>query len=137
MLVLIQRQGKAADTTFLTSFAQVYWRPAWMSEEPKKKKKKRRELQKRTRYDIYAELLRVIYIWGYCPLTRAARSTNMPVDRAKESITELVDRGLLEEDDDDGMTVFKVTVRGHQYLELYKRLAGLVGIPIPEPIIGM
>ncbi|MCK5390659.1 MAG: hypothetical protein KAJ36_09215, partial [Candidatus Thorarchaeota archaeon] len=96
-----------------------------------------RELQKRTRYDIYAELLRVIYIWGFCPLTRAARSTNMPVDRAKDSIGELCKRGLLEEDDDEGMRVYKVTTRGHQYLELYKRMAGLVGIPIPEPIIGM
>ncbi len=104
---------------------------------PPKKKKRKREHQKRTRYDIYAELIRVIYIWGGSPLTRAARSTNMPVDRAKESITELVGRGLLEEDDDDGMRVFKVTVRGHQYLELYKRMAGLVGIPIPKPIIGM
>lgn len=108
-----------------------------MSYEAPKKKRKKKELQKRTRYDIYAELLRVIYIWGFCPLTRAARSTNMPVDRAKESITELVGRGLLEEDDDDGMRVYKVTVRGHQYLELYKRMAGLVGIPIPDPIIGM
>ena len=108
-----------------------------MSDDAPKKKRKKKEHQKRTRYDIYAELLRVIYIWGFCPLTRAARSTNMPVDRAKESITELVGRGLLEEDDDDGMRVFKVTVRGHQYLELYKRMAGLVGIPIPDPIIGM
>jgi predicted transcriptional regulator len=105
--------------------------------EAPKKKKRKRELQKRTRYDIYAELLRVIYIWGFCPLTRAARSTNMPVDRAKESIGELCKRGLLEEDDDEGMRVYKVTTRGHQYLELYKRMAGLVGIPIPEPIIGM
>ena len=105
--------------------------------EAPKKKKRKRELQKRTRYDIYAELLRVIYIWGFCPLTRAARSTNMPVDRAKDSIGELCRRGLLEEDDDEGMRVYKVTTRGHQYLELYKRMAGLVGIPIPEPIIGM
>jgi predicted transcriptional regulator len=108
-----------------------------LSDEAPTKKRKKKDLQKRTRYDIYAELLRVIYIWGFCPLTRAARSTNMPVDRAKESITQLVNRGLLEEDDDDGMRVFKVTVRGHQYLELYKRMAGLVGIPIPDPIIGM
>jgi hypothetical protein len=43
----------------------------------------------------------------------------------------------LEEEDDDGLRVYKVTVRGHQYLELYKRMASLVGIPIPEPIIGM
>ncbi|UCE10018.1 MAG: hypothetical protein JSW61_13765 [Candidatus Thorarchaeota archaeon] len=100
-------------------------------------KKKKREHLKRTRYDIYAELIRVIYIYGHCPLTRAARSTNMPVDRAKESITELVERGLLEEEDDDGRKVYIVSVRGHQYLELYKRMAGLVGIPIPDPIIGM
>lgn len=100
-------------------------------------RKKKKQRIKRTRYDIYAELIRVIYIYGYCPLTRAARSTNMPVDRAKESITELVESGLLEEDEEDGRRVFKVTVLGHQYLELYKRMAGLVGIPIPEPIIGM
>jgi predicted transcriptional regulator len=101
------------------------------------KKKKKRERVKRTRYDIYAELIRVISVYGYCPLTRAARSTNMPVDRAKESILELVDRGLLQIDDEEGSILYSVSVRGHQYLEIYKRLAGLVGIPIPEPMIGM
>jgi predicted transcriptional regulator len=96
-----------------------------------------RQKSKRTRYDIFAEIIRVIYIYGYCPLTRAARSTNMPVDRAKDTILELVDAGLLEQEHDNGSTLYVVTVRGHQYLELYKRMAGLVGIPIPEPIIGM
>lgn len=95
------------------------------------------ELLKRSRYDIYAEIIRVVYIYGYCPLTRAARSTNLPVDRAKETITHLLERGLLEEEVDEGRKVYKVTVRGHQYLELYKRIAGLVGMPMPEPIIGM
>lgn len=98
---------------------------------------KKGERIKRTRYDIYAELIRVIYIYGYCPLTRAARSTNMPVDRAKATIGELLERGLLEEEVEDGSRLYKVTVRGHQYLELYKRLAAMVGMPIPEPIIGM
>lgn len=98
---------------------------------------KSRLKSKRTRYDIYAEIVRVIFIYGYCPLTRAARSTNMPVDRAKETIIELVDSGLLAQDDDNGSILYSVTVRGHQYLELYKRMAGLVGIPIPEPIVGM
>ena len=98
---------------------------------------KKGERIKRTRYDIYAELIRVIYIYGYCPLTRAARSTNMPVDRAKDTIGELLERGLLEEEVEDGSRLYKVTVRGHQYLELYKRLAAMVGMPIPEPIIGM
>ncbi|MCK5238079.1 MAG: hypothetical protein KAR33_00950 [Candidatus Thorarchaeota archaeon] len=101
------------------------------------KKKKKAERVKRTRYDIFAELIRVILIYGYCPLTRAARSTNMPVDRAKESILVLVDRGLLQKDDDEGSIVYSVTVRGHQYLEIYKRMAGLVGVPIPDPIIGL
>ena len=96
-----------------------------------------RQKSKRTRYDIFAEIIRVIYIYGYCPLTRAARSTNMPVDRAKDTILELVDAGLLEQEYDNGSTLYAVTVRGHQYLELYKRMAGLVGIPMPEPIIGM
>ena len=98
---------------------------------------KARMKAKRTRYDIYAEIVRVIYIYGHCPLTRAARSTNMPVDRAKDTILELVDAGLLEQEINDGSTYYSVTVRGHQYLELYKRMAGLVGIPIPEPIVGM
>jgi predicted transcriptional regulator len=96
-----------------------------------------RQKSKRTRYDIFAEIIRVIFIYGYCPLTRAARSTNMPVDRAKDTILELVDAGLLEQEDENGSTLYAVTVRGHQYLELYKRMAGLVGIPIPDPIIGM
>jgi predicted transcriptional regulator len=99
--------------------------------------KKKKERIKRTRYDIYAEIIRVIYIYGYCPLTRAARSTNMPVDRAKVSITELMERGLLQEDEEEGKRVYSVTVRGHQYLELYKRMAALVGIPVPEPIVGL
>jgi predicted transcriptional regulator len=61
----------------------------------------------------------------------------MPVDRAKATIGELLKRGLLEEEVEDGSRLYKVTVRGHQYLELYKRLASMVGMPIPEPIIGM
>ncbi|MHA1771890.1 MAG: winged helix-turn-helix domain-containing protein [Candidatus Thorarchaeota archaeon] len=99
--------------------------------------RKKSELLKRTRYDIYAEILRVIYIYGECPLTRAARSTNMPVDRAKVIINHLLERGLLEEDAEEGRRLYKVTVQGHQYLELYKRIATLVGVPIPDPIIGM
>jgi len=47
----------------------------------------------------------------------------MPVDRAKTAIEHLVERGLLDEEEEDGRRVYKVTVRGHQYLELYRRLA--------------
>ena len=61
----------------------------------------------------------------------------MPVDRAKECISDLMERGLLEQEIDGRAKIYKVTVRGHQYLELYKRMAGLVGVPVLEPIIGM
>ena len=89
---------------------------------------------KRTRFDIYAMLIRVMIIHGYCPLTRAARSTNLPVDRAKSTIQFLVERGLVAEEVDDGHRLYRVTVRGNQYLELYKRLVSLVGMPVPEPV---
>jgi len=91
---------------------------------------------KRSRYDIFAMLIRVVMIHGYCPLTRAARATNLPVDRAKKTVEYLRDRGLLEEQDEDGHRAFRATVRGSQFLELYKRLVALVGTPMPEPIVG-
>lgn len=89
---------------------------------------------KRTRYDIYAMLIRVIIIHGYCPLTRAARSTNLPVDRAKETMEFLLDRGLVEVEEEEGRRLFRVTVRGRQYLEMYKRMISFVGMPMPEPV---
>ncbi|MFX0167838.1 MAG: winged helix-turn-helix domain-containing protein [Candidatus Hodarchaeota archaeon] len=91
-------------------------------------------LHKRTRYDIYAMLIRIIVIHGYCPLTRAARSTNLPVDRAKTTLQFLEDRGLIEVAEEEGRRLFRVTVRGRQYLELYKRMITFVGMPMPEPI---
>jgi predicted transcriptional regulator len=91
-------------------------------------------IHKRTRYDIYAMLIRIIIIHGYCPLTRAARSTNLPVDRAKTTLQFLEDRGLVEVTEEDGRRLFRVTVRGRQYLEMYKRMIAFVGMPMPEPV---
>ena len=89
---------------------------------------------KRTRYDIYAMLIRIIVIHGYCPLTRAARSTNLPVDRAKTTLDFLEERGLVEVVEEDSRRLFRVTTRGRQYLEMYKRMIGFVGMPLPEPV---
>jgi predicted transcriptional regulator len=89
---------------------------------------------KRTRYDIYAMLIRIIVIHGYCPLTRAARSTNLPVDRAKTTLQFLEDRGLVEVIEEDNRRLFRVTTRGRQFLEMYKRLITFVGMPMPEPV---
>lgn len=89
---------------------------------------------KRTRYDIYAMLIRIIVIHGYCPLTRAARSTNLPVDRAKTTLQFLEDRGLVEVIEEDNRRLFIVTTRGRQFLEMYKRMITFVGMPMPEPV---
>jgi predicted transcriptional regulator len=91
-------------------------------------------IYKRTRYDIYAMLIRIIVIHGYCPLTRAARSTNLPVDRAKTTLEFLKGRGLVEAIEEDNRRLFRVTTRGRQYLEMYKRMIGFVGMPMQEPV---
>jgi predicted transcriptional regulator len=79
-------------------------------------------------------LIRVIIIHGYCPLTRAARSTNLPVDRAKTTLEFLNERGLVETVEEEGRRQFRVTVRGRQFLEMYKRMIGFVGMPMQEPV---
>ena len=79
-------------------------------------------------------LIRIIMIQGYSPLTRAARSTNLPVDRAKTTIEFLCEMGLLAEEQEKGQRLYRVTVRGSQYLELYKRMVKFVGVPMPEPL---
>ncbi len=91
-------------------------------------------IHKRTRYDNCGMLIRIMSIHGYCPLTRAARSTNLPVDRAKTTLEFLKARGLVEVEEEDQRRLFRVTVRGRQYLEMYKRLISFVGMPMPEPV---
>jgi len=39
--------------------------------------------RRRTKYDIYADIIEVIVRKGLCPLTRISYGANMPVDRAK------------------------------------------------------
>jgi predicted transcriptional regulator len=84
---------------------------------------------KRTRYDTYADILRVIAHRGHCTLSRAARSSNLPVDRAKKILTYLCDRGLLTKSMTEDHTVYRATARGFTYLELYKQIRTLVGAP--------
>ena len=84
---------------------------------------------KRTRYDTYADLIRVIAHRGFCSLSRAARSANLPVDRAKTTIQYLCNRGVLVEKEENQRKGYKTTARGFTYLELYKQIRTLVGAP--------
>lgn len=51
--------------------------------------------QRRTRYDIYADIIEVIAKRGVCSLTRTSYGANMPVDRTKKKLKFLVSHGFL------------------------------------------
>ncbi|MBN1329933.1 MAG: hypothetical protein JXA54_10715 [Candidatus Heimdallarchaeota archaeon] len=87
---------------------------------------RRRSSLRRSKYEILNEILNIIYYQSDLPLTRIARAANLPVDRAKPLLIFLQTRNLIHDDEDDGLTVFRISPEGVEFLELFKRLAKLV-----------
>lgn len=81
--------------------------------------------KRRTRYEIYADLLDIVARRGYCRVTRASYGANLPVDRAKKSLGFLASRGFLKEEDRDDSKIYKITKRGLEYLESFKQMKRL------------
>ncbi len=81
--------------------------------------------KRRTRYEIYADLLATVARRGYCRLTRASYGANLPVDRAKKALAFLASRGFLREKDVDDSKVYKITKRGLEYLETFRQMRKL------------
>ena len=54
-------------------------------------------MERRTRYDIYADILGVIMARGVMGVTRISYGANLPVDRCKEALEFLVERGMVKE----------------------------------------
>ena len=96
---------------------------------------RRRSSLRRSKYEIYNEILNIIYYQSDLPLTRIARAANLPVDRAKPILIFLQNRNLIFDDEDEGLTVFRITPNGVEFLELFKRLAKLV--PSDDDMEGM
>jgi len=96
---------------------------------------RRRTSLRRSRYEIYNEILSIIYYQSDLPLTRIARAGNMPVDRAKPLLMFLKSRDLIFDDEDDGLIVYRITPTGVEFLELFKRLSKLV--PSEEDLDGL
>lgn len=95
--------------------------------------------KRRTRYEIYADLLDIVARRGYCRVTRASYGANLPVDRAKKSLGFLASRGFLKEEDRGDSKIYKITKRGLEYLESFKQMKRLFaaldkGIPFSEKI---
>lgn len=81
-----------------------------------------RSLERRTKYEIYADLLWTVMKRKSCPITRASYGANLPVDRAKKFLHFLASRGFVKEERIDNFITYKVTKRGLEYLETFRKM---------------
>lgn len=80
------------------------------------------EERRRTKYDIYADIIRIIARKGVCSLTRISYGANMPVDRTKKVLTFLVEHGFIRELKENESKKYGATKWGLEYLETYRRM---------------
>lgn len=78
--------------------------------------------RRRTKYDIYADVIEVIARKGICSLTRISYGANMPVDRAKKTLEFLISRGFIREVTAGSGKKYRVTKWGLEFLETYKNM---------------
>jgi predicted transcriptional regulator len=78
--------------------------------------------RKRTKYDIYADVIEMVAKKDLCSLTRISYGANMPVDRAKKIVNFLVSHGFLNEIVATDRKRYRATKWGLEYLETFKRM---------------
>ena len=78
--------------------------------------------QRRTKYDIYADIIEIVAMKGLCSLTRVSYGANMPVDRTKKELSFLVAHGFIYEVSFDNSKKYRATKWGLEYLETFKRM---------------
>lgn len=78
--------------------------------------------RKRTKYDIYADIIEMVARKDLCSLTRISYGANMPVDRTKKVVTYLTSHGFLREIITDNRKGYRTTKWGLEYLETFKRM---------------
>ena len=76
--------------------------------------------KRRTKYEIYSDLLDIIVRKGSCRVTRASYGANLPVDRAKNVVAFLAERGLVRDEDYGGTRGYRITARGGEFLQALK-----------------
>jgi len=98
--------------------------------------------RRRTKYDIYADIIEVIARKGLGSLTRISYGANMPVDRLKKTLNFLVSHGVVREMTVGDRKKYRATKWGLEYLEAFKRMrkffAALeepVTVKIPEVVL--
>ena len=78
--------------------------------------------RRRTKYDIYADVIEIIARKGVCSLTRVSYGANMPVDRTKKVLSFLASHGFIKEMAVDDSKKYGATKWGLEYLETFKRM---------------
>jgi len=78
--------------------------------------------RKRTKYDIYADVIEMAAKKDLCSLTRISYGANMPVDRAKKVVNFLVSHGFLHEITVGDHKRYRATKWGLEYLETFKHM---------------
>ncbi|MFB0503534.1 MAG: winged helix-turn-helix domain-containing protein [Candidatus Bathyarchaeia archaeon] len=74
------------------------------------------KLPRRTRYEIYLDILETVRRKGTCPITRLSYGAGLPVDRTKKVVELLLAQGLLREEDIGERRVYRITQRGGEFL---------------------
>jgi len=78
--------------------------------------------RKRTKYDVYADIIEMVAKKDLCTLTRISYGANMPVDRAKKAVNFLVSHGFLREVIVNDHKKYRAAKWGLEYLETFKRM---------------
>jgi len=82
-------------------------------------------LERRTRYEIYADLLEIVMKRGSCLVTRASYGANLPIDRTKKFLSFLASRGFVKEEVVNGSHRYSITKRGLEYLDTFRKMRKL------------
>ncbi len=83
------------------------------------------QVSKRSRVDIYAEILEALKRKGPTKITRVSYAVRIPVDRAKKSLADLAAFGLTNIQTGEE-TSYSITHRGLEFLDAYWKLDGFL-----------
>lgn len=84
------------------------------------------DLGRRTKYEIYLDILETVRRKGACPITRISYGAGIPVDRTKKVVRFLVSRGLVREENVSDKRLYRITTRGGEFLEALKTVRKFV-----------
>ena len=82
-------------------------------------------MSKRSRVDIYAEILEALKRKGPTRITRVSYAVGIPVDRAKRSLSDLASAGLTNIQTGEE-TSYSITHRGLEFLDAYWKMDGFL-----------